>query len=79
MELQEKTLLNDEAKNILSSLLAFTETKVPVLVEGLKSISDSEFCVNISEIVKNNFDFLKSEDSQGLEIKVNNKSRIKLN
>lgn len=79
MEMNEKTLLGAEAKNILGGLLSFTESKVPTMVAELKTITENEFCLNISEIVKNNFSFSKSEEPQGLDKKVHNKSSIKIN
>ncbi len=79
MEMNEKTLLGAEAKNILSGLISFTESNIPTMVSELKTITEHEFCLNISEIVKNNFSFSKSEEPQGLDKKVHTKSSIKIN
>jgi len=70
------TLLNTEAKNILTNLVEFTELNVPDILKDLKSIQANEVSFSIDELIKTRF---LDEPTDKLKNKATDKNKNKFN
>lgn len=79
METTNNTLLNNDARMILESLLVASERNIPNILNDMKEIQKNEISFNIDEVVHNKFSPLfHNEVVQGLADKLDIKTKIKL-
>lgn len=79
METTNNTLLNTDSKMILENLFAFTESNIPNILSDLKEIQRNEISFNIDELISDKFSPLfNNEVEQGLEAKIDTKTKMKL-